>query len=124
MKDEFYMKGMIKIINLWLDDLRPAPDGFIWVETVSQLIYKLDELKELDQEINIMSLDHDLGENEPTGYDFVKYLVEVGNYEPSYYPRQIYLHTANPVGRENMYQLLMRYKPDNVKVYKSSIPQE
>jgi len=118
------MKGMIKIINLWLDDLRPAPDGFIWVETVSQLIYKLDELKELDQEINIMSLDHDLGENEPTGYDFVKYLVEVGNYEPSYYPRQIYLHTANPVGRENMYQLLMRYKPDNVKVYKSSIPQE
>lgn len=25
-------------INIWLDDIRPAPDGFIWVKNVAELI--------------------------------------------------------------------------------------
>ena len=54
------------MINIFMDDLRDCPDGFILVKTVSQLIYKLDELKELDQEVNIIRVDHDRGENEPT----------------------------------------------------------
>ena len=110
------------MISLYLDDLRPAPDGFILVKTVSQLIYKLDELKELDQEVNILSLDHDLGENEPTGYDFVKYLIELGQYNPNIYPKQIFLHTADGVGRDNMFKLLERYKPDWVKLHRGPMP--
>jgi len=110
------------MINIFMDDLRDCPDGFILVKTVSQLIYKLDELKELDQEVNIISLDHDLGENEPTGYDFVKYLIELGNYDPSIYPKQIFLHTANGVGRDNMFKLLERYKPDWVKLHRGPMP--
>jgi len=110
------------MINVFMDDLRDCPDGFILVKTVSQLIYKLDELKELDQEVNTLSLDHDLGENEPTGYDFVKYLVELGNYDPSVYPKQIFLHTANGVGRDNMFKLLERYKPDWVKLHRGPMP--
>jgi len=97
------------MINLFLDDLRDCPDGFILV-------------KELDQEVNIISLDHDLGENEPTGYDFVKYLIELGNYDPSIYPKQIFLHTANGVGRDNMFKLLERYKPDWVKLHRGPMP--
>ena len=110
------------MINVFMDDLRDCPDGFILVKTVSQLICKLDELKELDQEVNTLSLDHDLGENEPTGYDFVKYLVELGNYDPSVYPKQIFLHTANGVGRDNMFKLLERYKPDWVKLHRGPMP--
>jgi len=110
------------MINVFMDDLRDCPDGFILVKTVSQLIYKLDELKELDQEVNTLSLDHDLGENEPTGYDFVKYLIELGNYDPSIYPKQIFLHTANGVGRDNMFKLLERYKPDWVKLHRGPMP--
>ena len=110
------------MINVFMDDLRDCPDGFILVKTVSQLIYKLDELKELDQEVNIISLDHDLGENEPTGYDFVKYLIELGNYDPSVYPKQIFLHTANGAGRDNMFKLLERYKPDWVKLHRGPMP--
>jgi len=110
------------MINLFLDDIRNCPDNFILVKTVSQLIYKLDELKELDQEVNIISLDHDLGENEPTGYDFVKYLIESGNYDPSVYPKQIFLHTANGVGRDNMFKLLERYKPEWVKLHRGPMP--
>ena len=110
------------MINLFLDDLRDCPDGFILVKTVSQLIYKLDELKELDQEVKILSLDHDLGENEPTGYDFVKYLIELGQYNPNIYPKQIFLHTADGVGRDNMFKLLERYKPDWVKLHRGPMP--
>ena len=50
----------------------------------------------------MIDLDHDLG-SQKTGYDFCKYLVEkniVGNF---------HCHTANPVGRFNMTQLLNHY---------------
>jgi len=58
-------------------------------------------------EIQILSLDHDLGIDEqesllPTGYDLVKYI-----YENSLIAEKIYLHTDNSVGRENMYQTLL-----------------
>lgn len=107
------------MINIYLDDLRPAPDGFILVKNVLECI-KL--IKENKSKINILSLDHDLGENQPTGYNLTLWLA--GQYQDgfNYFPRKIFLHTANPVGRMNMLQLLERYKPDNVKVYNSPIP--
>lgn len=59
----------------------------------------------------IIDLDHDLGEgNEmddtlaPSGYDICKYIVE--NHIPLV---GFHLHTMNPVGRENMRQLLTHY---------------
>lgn len=44
------------MIDLWLDDIRPAPDGWTWVKTV-------DEAKKLLETgtVRAMSLDHDLG---------------------------------------------------------------
>lgn len=88
-------------INVYLDDLRDCPKGFV-------LAKNIEELKQLfsDNEVGILSLDHDLGEDEngnllSTGYDFVKYFCEYG-----LFCEKIYLHTDNSVGRENMESVL------------------
>lgn len=89
-------------INLYVDDLRDCPPGFTIARTYEEAIFYLDKYK-----INILSLDHDLGEDENgklrlNGYDVVKYICENG-----IFMRKIYIHTDNPVGRENMHQTLI-----------------
>ena len=106
------------MINVFLDDCREQPDNFILARDTTECRWLL-----LNNKVNILSLDHDLGDiNEETGYDLCKWLVTIGNDNPNIYPKQIYLHTANGVGRDNMYQLLNRYKPDWVKLHRSPMP--
>lgn len=90
-------------INLYVDDLRDCPEGFVIARTV-------EEAKEYFKnfEIEILSLDHDLGVDNkgnllPTGYDLVKYICEEGLRADI-----IALHTDNPVGRDNMFYTLLR----------------
>ena len=92
---------MTKSINLYVDDLRDCPEGFVIARTVSDAIYYLENF-----DVDILSLDHDLGEDRnghllPNGYDLVKTFCERG-----YRAKRIYLHTDNGVGRENMFQTL------------------
>jgi hypothetical protein len=89
-------------INLYLDDLRDCPEGFIVARTVEQAKQYFENYL-----IDILSLDHDLGIDEqgnlmPSGYDLVKYICENG-----LRAERIYIHTDNSVGRENMYQTLL-----------------
>lgn len=100
------------MINVYLDDLRPCPQGFVPARNVSECL-KLLETSEID----ILSLDHDLGWDEPTGYDLTKQMVE-----RQLFAREIYLHSSSPSGRMNMFQLLYRYKPEHVKVYNFPLP--
>lgn len=99
------------MINIYLDDLRPEPDGFVLAKNVEECIKLFSENK-----VNIISLDHDLGE-ELTGYDFVKWMITGYVYGELDLPKTIILHTANPVGRENMAQMIERYKPSDVKLH-------
>ncbi len=109
--------------HIYLDDLRACPEGWELVRTYQQCIEALRE-----GNVDYLSLDHDLAEGhyavdsgyfgemvckEPTGYDVCKWMVETDTWPST----SITLHTANPVGRNNMRQLLMRYKPDYVQVY-------
>lgn len=55
-------------------------------------------------DIDIIDLDHDLGE-EKTGYDIAKYIV-VSNIKIK---EGFKIHSANPVGRYNISQLLTHY---------------
>lgn len=89
-------------INLYLDDLRDCPEGFVIARTVDEAKYYLDNFQ-----VEVLSLDHDLGVDEqgnllPTGYDLVKYICEKG-----LRAEKIYIHTDNSVGRENMYNTLL-----------------
>lgn len=104
-------------INLYLDDLRDCPNGFYIARTYEEALYYLNNYS-----ISILSLDHDLGEDDKgnlllNGYDLVKYICEKG-----IQINKIYLHTDNPVGRENMYQTLMGAKrrgflDENTEIY-------
>jgi len=89
------------MINVYLDDLRDCPDGFVLARTFEEAVILFKE-----NEVNILTLDHDLGENNgielKNGYDFVKYFCENG-----LKANKIYHHTDNPVGRVNMYETLM-----------------
>lgn len=125
-------KGNIITMRVWLDDRRPAPKGWIWVKTVEEAQQLL-----LEGPVIEMSLDHDLGtgpvceecqgfkddgyyndpcEGEggcacrchqplPSGYDFVKWMAE-NNRWPKKPP---YVHSMNPVGRENMQATIKSY---------------
>ncbi len=73
--------------------------------------------------VEYASLDHDLGVTitsdpddpvvtaqelgGPTGYDVCLWMVEHDTYPSKF----LKFHTANPVGRANMMQLIMRYNP-------------
>lgn len=54
-----------------------------------------------------MSLDHDLG-GAGTTRDVVYYLCE----RPDDWPREVRVHTANPVGRAWLLGMIDRYKPE------------
>lgn len=60
-----------------------------------------------------ISFDHDLGENQKTGYDFVKWFVDDwdsfrATKTVESFPECNY-HTANPVGRDNMKAYIDNY---------------
>jgi hypothetical protein len=100
------------MINIFLDDLRQCPEGFILVKNVSECKKLL-----IENEVNILSLDHDLGLHDETGYNIALFLVEeLQSFGRNYWPNEIYLHTDNPVGRQNMFQLLDRWKPEGVVI--------
>ena len=90
------------MINIFIDDLRDCPVGFVAARTFDEAVKLVQNNK-----VNILSLDHDLGEDEngnklKNGYDFVKYFCENG-----LRANKIYIHTDNPVGRKNMYETLI-----------------
>jgi len=104
------------MINIFMDDIRPCPERFTLAKNALECRLLL-----LANDINILSLDHDLNETE-TGYDLCKWLIEAGQYNQNIYPKQIFLHTANGVGRDNMFKLLERYKPYWVKLHRGPMP--
>lgn len=92
-------------INIWLDDIRPAPEGFIWVKTVKDVMRTIVIANSIAGKnvINILSLDNDLGENQKEGYKVLDYL-EVWKFKYSDFnlPKEIRVHSANPVAKRRM----------------------
>jgi hypothetical protein len=95
------------MIHLWLDDVRSPPEGWTHCRTIDEAKEHLKAGK-----VYLASLDHDLGEDErgcllPSGYDLVKWMAE-NNCWPLKKP---YVHSANPVGAQNMNEMIDRYFP-------------
>ena len=109
--------GQRVMIDLWLDDMRPAPDGWVHVDNID------DAKSYLQTGVRRASLDHDLGacskcydgtaeqwladhvyQSMPhcshigTGYDLVCWMEQTGNW-PQERPA---VHSANPAGRQKM----------------------
>lgn len=111
-------------MKLWVDDIRPAPDGYVWIKSV-------DEFKECIEFIEgsyakknevlydcsvflieLIDLDHDAGDYARFGGDYIRILdwFEATNRN---YP--IRLHSMNPVGVENMRAIIRRNNWREVK---------
>ena len=105
-------------MKIWVDDIRPAPEGWRWCKSVNETI-KLIESSEARYKrfkklkapyfnllkIEIIDLDHDAGDYASDGGDFIKvldYLEETGRNYP------IRIHTMNPVGRMNMQAIIRK----------------
>lgn len=120
-------------MKLWIDDVRPAPEGYIWVKSVNQakeLIINCEKdqqyLHDLAfnflhsgerlayhnvqqmckcRKIEFIDLDHDSGDYNIDGGDYIKlldWLEETGRNYP------IRIHSANPVGVQNMRAIIQR----------------
>lgn len=100
-------------IKLWIDDVRPAPAGYIWSKTVNhakEIIINNEELLEVNfgkatYRIELIDIDHDAGEFVAYGGDYIKlldWLEETGRNYP------IHIHSMNVVGRMNMLAICER----------------
>lgn len=91
---------------LWfyLDDEREVPIGFeaILVRTPEQMKSLIDECWKTETSFGI-DFDHDLGST-VSGYDIAKYIVS-NNIPMSAF----HIHSMNPVGADNIRQLLCHY---------------
>ena len=100
-------------MNLYLDDLRPTPEGF-------ERVYSYEEFVAYLQHYGMprfISFDHDLGE-EFSGYDCAKYLVDYCLYRLLPLP-DFTVHSQNPVGKENIERLLNNFKEQQKTILKA-----
>lgn len=97
-----------KKVKIWVDDIRPVPPDYEGTKSVNETIDLIEEIEADGGEIELLDLDHDLGDYAQYGGDAIKILDYLAEHE-KYYP--ILIHTANPVGRANMERIIQRYWP-------------
>lgn len=93
-------------MKIWVDDIRQAPEGYDWTRSVNETIRLIEQAEQAGKKIELIDLDHDLGDYAGDGGDAIKildYLVENSKFYP------VRLHTANPVGLDNMRRMINRY---------------
>lgn len=91
-------------MKLWIDDERPAPEGWDWAKNSQQAIDLLDHYGYAE-----VSFDHDLGGDDTTR-KVVLWMCEMLEW-----PAICRVHTANPVGRQWLEGMINRYGPGVTK---------
>lgn len=102
-------------MKYWVDDVRPPPDGYVWIRSVNQFRLVFNEFLTIhtDEEI-VIDLDHDSGDYFFDGGDYIKILnwfeelqfislIELSNVIFT-------IHSYNPVGRFNMERIITHNK--------------
>lgn len=108
-------------MKLWIDDVRPSPEGYIWCHSVFGAIKEIqifeNKKEELldewdfppqeiwDMTIEVIDIDHDAGDYYQYGGDYIK-LLEWLEATGRNYP--IRIHSMNPVGVENMRRIIQK----------------
>lgn len=97
-------------MKLWIDDVRPAPEGYYWCKSVNEAKRMIRNAgfihgDETYWTIDIINIDHDAGDFVNDGGDYIKlldWLEETGRNYP------IHIHSMNPVGVANMRAIIQR----------------
>lgn len=87
-------------MKLWIDDVRPAPEGYVWIKSVN------DTIKFINANINdieLIDIDHDAGDYEFDGGDYIHILDYLEAMKLSY---PIHIHSMNVVGVRNMRRII------------------
>lgn len=98
--------------NLFIDDERfPPDDGREWIicRNKMQVIAAISDHGGVAP--SFISFDHDLGENEPTGYDILVWMIDKELSKIITIPDDLdfYVHSQNPIGKTNIEGLLNNY---------------
>lgn len=101
-------------MKIWVDDVRwpegtndipsLARSGWTWLFTSEQAITMLSACQNQGVTVDVMSLDHDLGGDDTTRP------VVLWMCENDFWPVEVRVHSANPVGREWLEGMIERYK--------------
>lgn len=87
-------------MKVWLDDVRPAPEGWVWCKTPAEVIELLKaggvELVSLDHDVNVFA-----AEREFTGMDVLLW-VEEQVATQGLVPPEIRVHSANSPAHARM----------------------
>ena len=103
-------------MKLWIDDVRPAPEGYVWCTTVNQAKKAIEWFLMakwnveghgdiFEDEIELIDIDHDAGRYAEFGGDYIKLLDWLEEIKQSF---PIRIHSMNPVGVENMRRIIQR----------------
>ena len=120
-------------MKLWIDDVREAPEGYIWCKSVNEaketILEQEERVKILNEKyhiavennltyyteqfqgaityntIDLIDIDHDAGDYSNDGGDYIKLLDWLEETGRNY---PIRIHSMNPVGRENMRRIIER----------------
>ena len=98
------------MLKIWVDDVRPAPDGYKWFQCTNDALRCIVSAV---NEIEIIDLDHDMGGN--FGGDAIMILDELerlshrkSDFAEAISKIKFRLHSANPVGVENMRRIIRK----------------
>ena len=93
--------------KLYIDDERyPKTDGWDIVSSYEEFENWINENGLPDE----VSFDHDLGPNQPTGYDCAKEMMNMCYRRGWLKLPKWNVHSANPVGRDNIISMLKHYE--------------
>ena len=100
-------------MKLWIDDVRPAPNGYRHCKTVNEakgMIIDYEFMCEVSggksfYAIELIDIDHDAGDWAFDGGDYIRLLDWLEKTGRSY---PIRIHSMNPVGVENMRRIIQR----------------
>jgi hypothetical protein len=103
-------------MKLWIDDMRPAPKGYVWCKSVNEAINTFFAYTASyvggneNHKITLIDLDHDAGSFAVDGGDYVKFLdwLEENSENFHGYIPPIRIHSMNPVGVQNMRQIIRK----------------
>lgn len=95
--------------NLYVDDLRQEPEGWLRAKTVKEAKDFLVAFP-----VGTLSLDNDLGFDgiQEEGREIIRWLIEEQEANGAdFWPKRIILHSANPVAVYYMKGMIERYAP-------------
>lgn len=97
------------MIKVWIDDIREAPEGYTWCRSTNNALRFITQNKDY---IELIDIDHDAGDYQKDGGDFIAVLKELERLSRNPRWSPVYkdvikrysfrLHSANPVGVLNM----------------------